>query len=217
LQVGNGFVGAAGPVNPTDCSLATPFNLTNGMLSSGGELISTDPGVAYQPFWTNPTVGAITTTFAFQDGVLVWYNPSFTNVNAEFCQDLSGQVYTVFDGTTPPFQCTPVAFIPFYSKFRLHTPPFFSHITNPPSSASQCDDGTIVTSAPSSSSTATSASTAGPTACSTGSCLGNGTLTLPAGTFFNDAVPATARPVAECYVRNETWVSGQTTLLPRTA
>ena len=56
-----------------------------------------------------------------------------------------------------------------------------------------------------------------------GACVGqqcldvNGTLSLGAGTFFNDAVAATARPIADCEVRNETWVMGETTLLPNTA
>ncbi|KAH8908184.1 hypothetical protein BR93DRAFT_604335 [Coniochaeta sp. PMI_546] len=106
---GNGFVGAAGPVNPTDCSLATPFRFIDGTLSSGGQLISTDPGIAYQPFWVNPTVGAIYTTFALQNGLLVWYNPAFVGVFADFCQDDSGQVWVVFDGVPLQFPNAPTA------------------------------------------------------------------------------------------------------------
>jgi len=196
-------VGAAGPVNPTDCTLATPFSFIDGTLSSGGELISTDPGIAYQPFWTNPTVGAISTTFALQDGLLVWYNAAFVGVFADFCQDDGGQVWVVFDGVAPPFACAPVDLVAF--------------------AVTQCADGTLITSTTAtatSTDTSITVSTITPTAtgpCSTGACLANGTLTLGPGTFFNDAVAATARPIADCTVRNETWVFGETTLLPRTA
>jgi hypothetical protein len=113
----NGFVGAAGPVNPTDCTLATPFDFEDGTLSSGGEYISTDPGVAYQPFYTNPTNGSIVTTFALEDGVLVWENVDFANTFADFCQDTSGQVWVVFDGNAPPFDCTTVQLVTYESKF----------------------------------------------------------------------------------------------------
>jgi hypothetical protein len=140
LQVGAGFVGAAGPVNPTDCSLATPFTFLNGQLSSGGELISTDENISLQPFFTNPTVGAITTTFSLQDSVLVWANAAFDGGVAGFCQDTAGQVWITFDATPVPFDCAPVDLIAFPSKFsvpplsppapfnmiRGHTCPLFS-------------------------------------------------------------------------------------------
>lgn len=83
----------------------------------------------------------------------------------------------------------------------------------------QCADGSLITSA-TATSTSITVSTVTPTQtgpCTSGACLGNGTLSLGPGTFFNDAVAATARPIADCTVRNESWVSGQTTLLPRTA
>lgn len=96
---------------------------------------------------------------------------------------------------------------PFFSVFlSVFSPP--TQLTHS-SLVSQCSGGSIVTSA--------TTGTAAPTPCTSGSCLGNGTLTLAPGTFFNDAVPATARPIAQCVVRNESWVYGQTTLLPNTA
>lgn len=57
-----------------------------------------------------------------QDGVLVWSNAAFTNLDAAFCQDSTGQVWVVFDAKPPPFQCTPVMLIPFAGK---PCPPLF--------------------------------------------------------------------------------------------
>jgi hypothetical protein len=116
FQVNGGFVGGAGPVNPTDCSLATAFNITAGQLSSGGELVSTNPGVPYQPFLTNATVGAISTTFSRLNGGLTWQNEAFVNSAADFCQDANGQVWVTFDGTAPPFDCAAVQLIPYSGK-----------------------------------------------------------------------------------------------------
>lgn len=111
-----GFVGAAGPVNPTDCRLATPFNFLGGQLSSGGELVSTNPGVAYMPFATNPVAGSITTDFAISNDILFWGNAAFTDFYADYCQDGSGQVWVVFGAAAPPFVCAPVLLVVFDSK-----------------------------------------------------------------------------------------------------
>jgi hypothetical protein len=122
FQLGGQFIGAAGPVAPTDCSLATPFNFTDGTLSSGGNLVSTDLGIAYEPFWTLPTAGAITTTFALENDILVWSNVDFINFNAEFCQDDGGQVWAVFDAAAPPFNCAPVYLVAFAGKSSRPSP-----------------------------------------------------------------------------------------------
>lgn len=113
-----GFVGGAGPVNTSDCTLATPFTFENGQLSSGGQLISVAPGIDYQQFITEPTVQSTSTTFGIQDNVLVWYNQSFTGYYAQFCQDADGQVWTVFNEKQPPFVCNAVELIVYQSKFQ---------------------------------------------------------------------------------------------------
>jgi hypothetical protein len=105
-------------VNTSDCSLATPFIFDHGTLSSGGQLISTDPGVTYQPFAVNPDVGSITTTFAVEGNTLVWYNESFVNNYADSCQDTGGQVWVIFDGNPPPFDCSTIVLVTFESKFK---------------------------------------------------------------------------------------------------
>ncbi|KAB5517282.1 hypothetical protein GE09DRAFT_568004 [Coniochaeta sp. 2T2.1] len=200
FQVGDGFVGGAGPLNPTDCTLATPFVFNaDGTLTSGGEYVSTDPGIAYQPFWTNSVTGAITTTFAVQDGGLVWLNAAFVGGQAGFCQDINGLVWVTFDQNPPPFDCVAVVLIPF--------------------ATSQCaDTGTLVPGGPT---TLPGPTVPVPAPTGTGGDTATvaPTVPIPSGTGTDDvtsAPTATDRPVAECYVRSESWVFGETTLLPRT-
>ncbi|KAK9776481.1 hypothetical protein SCAR479_06804 [Seiridium cardinale] len=97
-----GFVGGAAPINPDSCNDATPFNLTNGRLGSGGQFVATNPGIAYKEFKVSPT-GSISTTFTVSNGVLAWYNDVFYGGQAGFCQVPSGQIFITFGipGTEP--------------------------------------------------------------------------------------------------------------------
>lgn len=109
------FVGGAGPLNPASCSDATQFNLTGGRLTSGGEVVAVDPGVAYMP--VHVADGAISTTFAVVGGVLHWYNESFSGGEAGFCQDPTGQFYFTFkDSTNWPTGCTSVSIVVYDGK-----------------------------------------------------------------------------------------------------
>ncbi|KAK8122555.1 hypothetical protein PG984_011225 [Apiospora sp. TS-2023a] len=106
-----GFIGAAGPINPASCSDATPFNLTQGRLMSGGEMIATDPNVPYIPMKVVPG-GSISTTFTVVNGILFWYNAAFSGGQAGFCQIASGQVYATFGAAgTGPANCNAVSIV----------------------------------------------------------------------------------------------------------
>lgn len=239
-----GFV--VGAIIPGNCSLASPFVFANGTLSSGGEYVSTEPGVAYQPFWTLPTTASIDTTFGIIGDELIWYNPAFHNGIASFCLDLTGHVWVIFDGHLPQFPCYLVELLVFCSKSSTFLPPISSmsadmvgHV------ACECDDGVIVPEPPYPDFTGTITGIAGPTGTgvattggstgtgapgSTGTgismptgtksagCTGdycqnaNSTLVLPPNTYF--ASSTSAVPGEYCVTRNESWVLGQTTLLP---
>ncbi|KAK7984810.1 hypothetical protein PG988_002432 [Apiospora saccharicola] len=110
-QALGGFIGAAGPINPASCSDATPFNLTQGRLMSGGEMIATDPNVPYIPMKVVPG-GSISTTFTVVNGILFWYNAAFFGGQAAFCQIASGQVYATFGAPgTGPANCNAVSIV----------------------------------------------------------------------------------------------------------
>ncbi|KAK7914854.1 hypothetical protein PG985_012557, partial [Apiospora marii] len=123
-----GFIGGAGPVNPVSCSDATPFNLTQGRLESGGQFIATEPNVPFIEMKVVPA-GSISTTFTVVNGVLFWYNAAFVGGQAGFCQVPSGQVYATFGGTgTGPAGCNTVSIVAYQ--------------------ASQCQNGALSTATP---------------------------------------------------------------------
>ncbi|KAI0125184.1 hypothetical protein BJ170DRAFT_636763 [Xylariales sp. AK1849] len=189
-QATGGFIGAAGPVNPASCSDATLFNLTNGQLTSGGEAVATDPGVAYIELRVMPA-GTISTTFSISGGVLHWFNAAFTNGQATFCQVPTGQVYAVFVPlANGPVGCTQVSLLAF--------------------SAVQCQNGAVVP-VPSSSVasgpgtvTVTQPSGVGPTAVVTATVIGSNNLPQHQNIF-----PVAASPAGEsCVPITLSWVPG---------
>ncbi|KAK8103736.1 uncharacterized protein PG998_010769 [Apiospora kogelbergensis] len=123
-----GFVGGAGPINPASCSDATPFNLTQGRLTSGGQAVATDPGVPFMAIRVTPG-GSISTTFTVVNGILAWYNPAFFGGQAGFCQVASGQVFATFGAPgTGPAGCGTVSVV----VYR----------------ATQCQNGAIISATP---------------------------------------------------------------------
>ncbi|KAK6221883.1 hypothetical protein LQW54_001103 [Pestalotiopsis sp. IQ-011] len=89
--------------NPSSCSGAASFNLTDGELTSSdgsGARVAADPSVdAYVPLAATAagTMGSlIAGTFASVDGVLHWANESFYGGEAGFCQAASGEIYATF-------------------------------------------------------------------------------------------------------------------------
>lgn len=143
-QSGGGFIGGAGPANPASCSDASGFNLTDGQLTSGGELVATEPGVNSMVLRVSPAGGSINTTLAVVGGVLHWFNDAFYRGEAAFCQDADGRVNLVFSQGGAPVGCAEVSVVAY--------------------PASQCRDGELVLSVSASSSDLT---TAAPTASST--------------------------------------------------
>ncbi|CAJ2503750.1 Uu.00g111440.m01.CDS01 [Anthostomella pinea] len=107
----SGFISGAGPINPDVCTDATLFSLTDGELISGGQAVSTEPGVAFAPIRVSPT-GSISTTFSVVNGLLEWYNAAFLDGKAGFCQVAPGQVYATFSTpSTFPAGCEVVSLV----------------------------------------------------------------------------------------------------------
>lgn len=80
----------------------------NGQLLGGGELVSTETGLAYVPLAPSTEVGDITTTFALVQGDLVWLNSTFGHGgNAAYC--LMGSTLEAVFTDTYPDNCTPAS------------------------------------------------------------------------------------------------------------
>ncbi|ETS85823.1 hypothetical protein PFICI_03848 [Pestalotiopsis fici W106-1] len=157
-QSNGGFIGGAGPANPSSCSDASGFGLIDGQLVSndGGGLIATEPGVESMVLRVSPTGGSINTTFAVVDGILHWFNDAFFGGEATFCQTPDGQVNLVFTEDGAPAGCGEVS-VAVYS-------------------ASQCQNGELVLSASSSATGSVTSSITAPsdgiTATTTGTSTG---------------------------------------------
>ncbi|KAF3064480.1 hypothetical protein GL218_02432 [Daldinia childiae] len=99
-----GFVGTA-PANPLSCAEATTFDLTDGLISSGGEYLAKAGDVLYEPFTTSSKHGVSAAgKFGVEDGYLRWYDDGFYGGRARYCQmPGSGQVYVTYhiDSTWP--------------------------------------------------------------------------------------------------------------------
>ncbi|KAF7541631.1 hypothetical protein G7054_g474 [Neopestalotiopsis clavispora] len=124
-QSDGGFVGGAGPANPSSCSDASGFSLVDGQLvTSDGSIVATEPGVESMALRVSPTGGSINTTFAVVDGVLHWFNDALFGGEATFCQTPDGQVNLVFTEDGAPDGCGEVSIAAY--------------------PASQCQDGELV-------------------------------------------------------------------------
>ena len=114
------FVGPTDSPTPEDCSEAVRYEMMNsGELFSEAGQISTDEGVAYQRFMAGPPVpGSISTTIRNENGTLVWRNAAFANGMASFCREPGNdQIWTVFNGVPPPFDCMPIEYIVHCGKY----------------------------------------------------------------------------------------------------
>lgn len=120
----SGFVGNAGVNNPAECSQATQFTIIDGELTSGGQKVSTNPGVAAAPLAVSPTVGLITRTWGIVDDELLWVNAAFAGGQTTFCLDsTTRKVFFVTTGAgTEPAGCTPVSLTPLFGKLAVPNP-----------------------------------------------------------------------------------------------
>ncbi|KAK6075754.1 Candidapepsin-3 [Seiridium cupressi] len=125
-QSDGGFIGNAGPDNPSSCSDATGFNLTNGQLVNGGQSVNTEPGMSSMTLHVSPS-GSINTTFLVVDSILHWFNNGFFGGEASFCQTSSGRVHVVFTEHGTPAGCTQVSLVAYQET--------------------QCQDGELILSA----------------------------------------------------------------------
>ncbi|RBR07276.1 uncharacterized protein FIESC28_10775 [Fusarium coffeatum] len=98
-----GFVGSQSEI----CADATIFNLVQGRLLDGTLPIYYN-GESFKELLGNPEAssqGAVTETFADEDGFLRFFNSALPNGQAGFCQDTeSGQVYVTFTASPPGCQ-----------------------------------------------------------------------------------------------------------------
>ncbi|KAI9811893.1 MAG: hypothetical protein M1827_005244 [Pycnora praestabilis] len=167
---GNGFVGPSG--NTVDgCSGAALFSISNGELSSQGELFSTSGNVSSQAFVPSGIVSSITTEFTEDGGLLEWDNAAFTGGRATFCSFSNGNIDAVF--STAPDGCIGVTLevIPVSECFGANTTSSASSSSSSSSSTSASLPATNTTTSapfPAMNSTTTSPSGSGtvPTATS---------------------------------------------------
>lgn len=127
-QSGGSFIGNAGVDAPTDCNQGTQFVLSNGQLSSGGGLISTDFGALFTPLAVSASSGNITTTWTVMNGHLTWDNAAFVGGTAGFCQDTSGRVFATFGAPANSIlgvACAPVNLVTYPGKSFFLLLPFF--------------------------------------------------------------------------------------------
>ncbi|KAK7702231.1 hypothetical protein SLS64_009809 [Diaporthe eres] len=113
-----GFVGNAGVNNPVECSQATQFAIIDGELTSGGQKVSTNPGVSSAPLAVRPAVGLITRTWEIVDDELLWVNAAFVGGEATFCVDTatSRVIFSTTGAGNEPVGCTPIELTPLFGK-----------------------------------------------------------------------------------------------------
>lgn len=111
-----GFVGNAGVNNPVECSQATQFAIIDGELTSGGQKVSTNPGVSSAPLAVRPAVGLITRTWEIMDDELLWVNAAFVGGQATFCVDTatSRVIFSTTGAGNEPVGCTPIELTPLF-------------------------------------------------------------------------------------------------------
>ncbi|GKT47264.1 uncharacterized protein ColSpa_07445 [Colletotrichum spaethianum] len=195
----------AGPPVTGNCNVAATFILNNlGQMVVGNSFISVNPGTPFIPLRPINPVGSISVAFSVSNGQLVWSDPSFFGGRAGFCQDTAGQVFATFADPA-------VAYPPNCRAVQLGSV-----------LASSCKDGAIVSSSSSTTTTRTTTVrslrapsgpiTTTPYAIPTTRAVVNSTLTLRPGLYTEAGFVNPAG--ASCRVVTESWVFGQTTLLP---
>lgn len=114
------FLMNAGIDNAVDCSRAHRFELVDGELTSGGQKVSTSPGMgSAQRLAVSPQVGSITRTWEIVDGELLWLNASFAGGRAGFCvdHDTLSVFFTTSGAGSEPAGCIPKQLTPMFGKF----------------------------------------------------------------------------------------------------
>jgi hypothetical protein len=96
------YLNPDGSYDSSSCSSASIFTLSNGKLELDGQVVSTDPGIPFQPLTSSFVVLGISRNFVLVNVILVWQSGAFTGNAAIFCQVASGQAYVEFDGPPKP-------------------------------------------------------------------------------------------------------------------
>lgn len=187
----SGFIGNAGVNNPVECSQATQFAIIDGELTSGGQKVSTNPGVAAAPLAVSPAVGLITRTWGIVDDELLWVNAAFAGGQTTFCLDATTRkVFFVTTGAgTEPDGCTLVSLTPLFGKLA---------VPNPFLVVSDANHDTLI---------ADDCDGLNP---DNGLLPAEETLILPPGIYFPGGAPGDQ----VCRVTSAYWVVGQFTLSP---
>lgn len=111
-----GFIGA--PSTEGNCSVGTPFNLTDGQLSSHEQVIGMNPGSSYIELVPSSS-GNVSTTFSVVESTLYWRNESFFQGEAGFCQTTEGRVYATFTSSEKwPEECFSISIIVYKGKYH---------------------------------------------------------------------------------------------------
>jgi hypothetical protein len=162
LGPNSGFVGTAGNPNPASCVDAAQFILGGGRLSGPAGLVSVNVGVDSLDF-TGAVGGSITTTFTDAGGVLAWTNSEFDGGAAGFCQLANGRVLAIFDAGGVAEPCQPVTLTIFAANQCQdgQLVPSTSSSTTSSSQSSTTSDATATTSTGTGASTGSSSSTGG--------------------------------------------------------
>lgn len=111
-----GFIGA--PSTEGSCSVGTPFNLTDGQLSSREQVVGMNPGGSYIELVPSSS-GIVSTTFSVVESTLYWKNESFFQGEAGFCQTTDGRVYATFTSSENwPDDCLSISIIVYKGKYH---------------------------------------------------------------------------------------------------
>ncbi|OHF02189.1 hypothetical protein CORC01_02469 [Colletotrichum orchidophilum] len=229
-QTAGGFIDTNAAPIVSDCGVAATFSLnTLGQLVVDDLVISMNPGTPFIPLRPISPPGSVTVTFSLNNGALTWANANFFGGQAGFCQDPSGQVYATFadPSVSYPANCAPVQLGPIIASTCQNSGGLSSSLTTsattvpPPGTTVTTLGSTIVTTGPGGNLTTTVSSfattlTPGPPFVEpTTSAVANGTLTLPPGLY---TVAGFANPAgAVCSIVSESWIIGETSLLPAVA
>ncbi|KAK2763486.1 hypothetical protein CKAH01_05080 [Colletotrichum kahawae] len=232
-QASGGFLDSSPGSSTTGaCEEATTFSLNNfGQLEVSGQVISMNPGTPYIALRPISPQGSITITFSLNNGALTWTNDAFFGGEAGFCQDTSGQVFATFvdPAVAYPPNCAAVALGPVVASTCGAGSGSGSGGSNTGSTTaspivtslgstivSTGTDGSVFSSVSTFASTLSGPITSAPTdAPAVPTPVINGTLTLRPGLYAEDDF---VNPTGQtCSIVTESWIFGDTTLLPHTA
>ncbi|KAF4857213.1 hypothetical protein CGCSCA4_v000509 [Colletotrichum siamense] len=226
-QASGGFLDSTpGSSTTPACEEASTFSLNNfGQLEVSGQVISMNPGTPYIALRPISPQGSITITFSLNNGALAWTNDAFFGGQAGFCQDTTGQVFATFvdPAVAYPPNCAAVALGPIVASTcgaggSTTGGTTASPIVTSPGSTivSTGTDGSVFSSVSTFASTISGPITSAPTdAPAVPTPVVNGTLTLRPGLYAEGNF---VNPAGQtCSVVTESWIFGDTTLLPHTA